>query len=99
MPEGGFDEIEIEERHWVKNFDDTQLADERARLETEYEKLNDDYLDSEMPRTVCVKYEDMDKIDQIKNEQDRRRKGEREEAEVTFDDNDDGKTVTIKSSH
>ena len=75
--------MEMGERELFKDFDDTQLEDERARLETEYDKLNDDYLCSDMPRLMRVRYEGiMDNVDRITIEQKLEKRGG--EAEASF---------------
>lgn len=76
--------MEMGERELFKDFDDTQLEDERARLETEYDKLNDDYLCSDMPRLMRVRYEGiMDNVDRITIEQKLEKRGG--EAEASFE--------------
>lgn len=76
--------MEMRERELFKDFDDTQLEDERARLETEYDKLNDDYLCSDMPRLMRVRYEGiMDNVDRITIEQKLEKRGG--EAEASFE--------------
>ena len=96
MAEGGFDDMEMEDRNnEFEDYSDEQLRDEHSKLESEYSKIDGDYLNADMSEIVNVKYDKiMDRLKIIKREQERRLEGEKE---TSFIDDDDGKTITIKN--
>ena len=67
---------------------------EYTRLESEYSRIDDDFLNTGIPDIVKVKYDKIiEKVQRIEREQDRRQE---REYEISFIDDYDGKTVHIR---
>ena len=72
---------------------DEQLRDEYSELESEYSKIDDDFLNTVMPETVKMKYDKIiERVQRIVREAYRRLKIKYETSTI---DDDDGKTITI----
>ena len=86
--------MEMSERtEGFEDYSDEQPREEYSELKPEYSKIDDDFPNTDMPKTFKVKYDKIiERVHRKEREQYRRLESEYETSSI---DDDDGKTITI----
>ena len=86
--------MEMSERtEGFEDYSDEQPREEYSELKPEYSKIDDDFPNTDMPKTFKVKYDKI--IERVQRIERKQYRWLESEYETSFIDDDNGKTITI----